>query len=369
MPTLLQYLLAIGTFQGVLLSALLLFTRHINYASRVLGVWCGFLATGLLIQLFQQEGDIQTYGILLAVTGFMPASFGALLYLYCRHSVLDDSFKARDLLHFIPFVSCYVLNIDLLLDPDRVVQTFLLGTQAPSVRYLLSEIIMFGQAYIYMVYTAVFIYQYQQRAQNNYAGFNPDTFYWLWIVQGFNLIIWSIKTTATVQGDGTFLSVAGDILIVFLIYGIGLAQWRNPQLFKVAIPLSSAPASKTQEAKTAGALEADTRVAIMHTINQYMQSQQAFLDSELSLRRLSDAVDISTHHLSEALNQEEGQNFYNYVNRFRIEYVCQQLAQDQELKLLDIGLQAGFSSKSTFNAVFKKHTGQTPTQYRANRLR
>jgi len=53
MPTLLQYLFAIGTFQGVLLCALLLLTRHINYASRILGVWCGFLATGLLILLFQ----------------------------------------------------------------------------------------------------------------------------------------------------------------------------------------------------------------------------------------------------------------------------------------------------------------------------
>lgn len=368
MPTLLQYLFAIGSFQGFLLSALLLFTSNISYASRILGVWCGFLAIGLLLPIVEHLIVVENYGYLLTFTGFLPASFGALLYLYCRHSVLDDRFRSKDLLHLLPFLSCYLLNIDLLFSPEQVVQTFVEGTRAVTARYLLGQFILFGQAFIYIGYTALFMYRYQQRAQDNYAGFDPNVFSWLWIVQGFNLIIWSMKAAAmVVAGSGLF--EGADILIVLLIYSIGLAQWRNPQLFKIVVPVTADAAAPNKEAdsRSAGKLDRDTRLVLLATVNRHMQTHQVFLDSELSLRRLSDAVGISTHHLSEALNGQEGeggQNFYNFVNKLRVEYVCAHLAQDPEIKLLDLGLQAGFSSKSTFNSVFKKHTGLTPSQYR-----
>ena len=145
-----------------------------------------------------------------------------------------------------------------------------------------------------------------------------------------------------------------------------MAQWRNPQLFKIAIPANDQPPATDSDAdpKIAGALDEDTRASMLETVVQYMKTEQAFLDNDLSLRGLSEAVGISTHHLSEVLNHEDGLNFYNFVNNFRIEYVCERLNLDNDIKLLDLGLQSGFSSKSTFNSVFKKHTALTPSQYR-----
>jgi len=366
MPVFLQYLYAIGTFQGLLLSALLLFTPNISHASRVLGTWCALLAIGLLTVLVIQGEEIGPYGLLLGLTGFFPASYGALLYLYCRHSVLDDGFQPKDFLHFIPFISCYILNADFLFSPDLLEQAYIQGGETLSGRYMLASIIMFGQAYVYIGYTANFLFRYQRRAQNNYASFNPDIFDWLWIVQGFNLIIWSIKTASATTSNNIILFFAGDLLIVVLIYGIGMAQWRNPQLFKIAVPAQgdANTADHGKEQPLAGALDEDTRASMLETVVQYMNSQQTFLDNDLSLRGLSEAVGVSTHHLSEILNQKEGQNFYNFVNNFRIEFVCERLKADNNIKLLDLGLKSGFSSKSTFNSVFKKHTGLTPSQYR-----
>lgn len=367
MPVYLQYLYVIGTFQGLLLSALLLFTSNISHASRVLGIWCALLAIGLLTVLVIQGEETGPYGLLLGLTSFFPASYGALLYLYCRHSVMDNGFQLRDLLHFIPFVICYVLNADIFFSPDLLDQVYTQGSEILSGRYILALIIMFGQAYVYMGYTAYFLFRYQRQAQNNYASFNPDIFDWLWIVQGFNLIIWSIKAISSATNDHIVFFVAGDLLIVVLIYSIGMAQWRNPQLFKIAVPAqgdASATENGNNDQQLSGALDEDTRASLLETVVQYMKSQQAFLDNDLSLRALSEAVDISTHHLSEILNQEQGQNFYNFVNNFRIEFVCERLKEDNDIKLLDLGLKSGFSSKSTFNSVFKKHTGLTPSQYR-----
>lgn len=366
MPTFLQYLYAIGCFQGFLLSALLLFTPNISHASRVLGIWCGLLAVGLLSGLVIRAEEIGPYGLLLGMTGFLPASYGALLYLYCRHSVLDDGFQPKDLLHFIPFASCYILNVDIIFSPDLIQQALAQGADSLSFRFTLATFIMFGQAFIYMGYTATFLLRYQRRAQNNYANFNPDIFDWLWIVQGFNLIIWCFQSGTIAANSNIIFNVVGDLLIVVLIYSIGMAQWRNPQLFKIAIPANdqSAVAESGADSKMAGALDESTRANMLETVVQHMQSQQAFLDNDLSLGGLSEAVGISTHHLSEVLNHEEGQNFYNFVNNFRIEYVCERLDLDNDIKLLDLGLKSGFSSKSTFNSVFKKHTALTPSQYR-----
>ena len=72
MPTFLQYLYVIGTFQGFLLSALLLFTPAVSHASRVLGIWCAFLAIGLMTVLVIQSEEIGSYGLLLGMTGFFP---------------------------------------------------------------------------------------------------------------------------------------------------------------------------------------------------------------------------------------------------------------------------------------------------------
>jgi len=366
MSVFLQYLYVIGTFQGLLLSALLLFSSNISHASRVLGAWCLLLAIGLLTMLVIQSEQIGTFGLLLGMTAFFPASYGALLYLYCRHSVLGDGFQSKDLLHFIPFVSCYMLNIDLFFSVDVMEQTLTQTADGVSSRLILARIIMYGQAFVYMGYTAYFLLRYQRRAQNNYASFNPDIFDWLWIVQGFNLIIWSIKTATPIAGNNFVLVVAGDLLIVVLIYSIGMAQWRNPQLFKIVVPNQGDTDATVDdnEQQLSGALDEDTRVSLLETVIQHMKSQQAFLDNDLSLRELSEAIGVSTHHLSEALNQQQGQNFYNFVNNFRIEFVCERLKEDGDIKLLDLGLKSGFSSKSTFNSVFKKHTGLTPSQYR-----
>ena len=86
-----------------------------------------------VLSTLSNVSNILSYSLWLAWAGFLPASFGALLYLYCRHSVLDDRFHARDLLHLLPIVSCYLLNIDLVFAPDIVKQAYLQGIEPESV--------------------------------------------------------------------------------------------------------------------------------------------------------------------------------------------------------------------------------------------
>jgi AraC-like DNA-binding protein len=97
-----------------------------------------------------------------------------------------------------------------------------------------------------------------------------------------------------------------------------------------------------------------------------MEDEKLYRDSELSLRSLSAIMLLSPHQLSQFLNEQMGLNFNNFVNRYRVEEALELLVSSPEQTVLAIGLYVGFNSKSSFNTVFKKFTGCTPSEYRDN---
>jgi AraC-like DNA-binding protein len=97
-----------------------------------------------------------------------------------------------------------------------------------------------------------------------------------------------------------------------------------------------------------------------------MEREKPFTKNDLTLQELAEPLDLSPHNLSEVINTQLGKNFYDFVNSYRVAEVQRRLADpaSDNLTLLAIGIEAGFNSKSSFNAVFKKHTAMTPSEYR-----
>ncbi len=101
-------------------------------------------------------------------------------------------------------------------------------------------------------------------------------------------------------------------------------------------------------------------------MNKLMANDKLYLNPTLSVYDLADSLNISRHQISYLLNNDLSMNFYQYVNKYRLEEVCNRLKEDIDNKfnLLDHALDSGFNSKSSFNSLFKKHFGITPSQYR-----
>lgn len=116
------------------------------------------------------------------------------------------------------------------------------------------------------------------------------------------------------------------------------------------------------------ALTAAQVLAIEAGLRQAMEFDKLYLESDLTLAQLAQALAVSPHQLSQFLSQHLRLSFYDYVNGMRIDAVKATLARPQSARrsLLEIALECGFGSKSTFNAVFKKSTGLSPTAYRAS---
>ncbi|WP_294961486.1 helix-turn-helix domain-containing protein [uncultured Flavobacterium sp.] len=99
---------------------------------------------------------------------------------------------------------------------------------------------------------------------------------------------------------------------------------------------------------------------------QLMELEKPFLDFDLSLVKLAGSMKISTHILSYVINNGFDENFYQFINRYRIEEAKKLMAdaETDRLSLLGIGFAVGFNSKTVFNTTFKKVTGQTPSEYK-----
>jgi AraC-like DNA-binding protein len=97
-----------------------------------------------------------------------------------------------------------------------------------------------------------------------------------------------------------------------------------------------------------------------------MENQKPFLDPELSLFKLASQLDISSHLLSYTINKGFNENFYQFINRYRIEEAKKMIHNPNmnHLSLIGIAFEVGFNSKTVFNTTFKKNTNQTPSEFK-----
>ena len=128
--------------------------------------------------------------------------------------------------------------------------------------------------------------------------------------------------------------------------------------------------SQNREKYASSSLDEIDLSLIVDTIEQYMEKHEAFRRSDLKIGNLAEEVDIPSHHVSQALNQELGKSFFDFVNAYRIEAVKDQLREGrhQQLTLIAIAEECGFNSQSSFYRVFKEITGHTPSSFIKNHI-
>lgn len=99
----------------------------------------------------------------------------------------------------------------------------------------------------------------------------------------------------------------------------------------------------------------------------YFETEKPYMLRELNAQMVAKHLGIKQHHLTEVMNEYIGKNFYTFVNEYRVAEVQEMLKNKKfdHYSLLGIAYEAGFNSKSSFNTIFKKITGLTPTEYKA----
>jgi AraC-like DNA-binding protein len=101
------------------------------------------------------------------------------------------------------------------------------------------------------------------------------------------------------------------------------------------------------------------------SLEQFMLLNKPYLRPGYKLIDLSNDTGIPIYRISAFVNRRKNQNFFGYLNQFRIDYYLEKLAsKEYELKTLEaIAEECGFQNRTTFIRVFKSVMGMTPTEY------
>lgn len=94
-----------------------------------------------------------------------------------------------------------------------------------------------------------------------------------------------------------------------------------------------------------------------------MRNQKLYLQPDISLTKLSQALNTSPNYVSQTLNESLGYNFFDYINKWRITEALPLILEGKK-SVLDIAMEVGFNARSSFYTAFKQHTGVTPGEYR-----
>src|SRR5436190_595190 len=193
----------------------------------------------------------------------------------------------------------------------------------------------------------------------------------LWLA-GAGAAIWLLATVLRIADVGV-RDEHVTLAIALLVYSIGYAALKQPEVFRyetaeypvpVRLVAAEPPASPPRYERPA--LADGEAAQLERRLIEVMESERPWADSELTLSDLAARLDSTPHKLSELLNAQIGKSFYDFVNGYRVREVQRriQAGEARTRKMLALALDAGFASKSTFNEAFKKHTLQTPSDFR-----
>lgn len=105
---------------------------------------------------------------------------------------------------------------------------------------------------------------------------------------------------------------------------------------------------------------------LANQLNYLLKIEKLYLRTDLSLPLAAELLNTNRTYLAEVVQKHFNTNFVDLINSHRIEEVQRLLkkAGSSRVHMGEIAEQAGFYSKSSFNLVFKRYTGTTPSQYR-----
>ena len=117
-------------------------------------------------------------------------------------------------------------------------------------------------------------------------------------------------------------------------------------------------------------LDRNSSKALFKEIQKLFVAEHIFLESSISLKTVSEKLSTSSREISQAINENVQQNFYEFVNQFRIEKAKDLLVDlnYKNEKIATVAYDSGFGTVTAFNVAFKKNTGITPSAYRKQYL-
>jgi AraC-like DNA-binding protein len=277
----------------------------------------------------------------------------------------DFKLRPRDAFHLIPFVLALVLSL-----PGSQVPFAPGSGTAHCLTDLESHVFWIAshvQYYAYMIAVVAVLMQFRGLFRAHYSGDRSEVLTWLTQLAAVSLfahtliLVRNLLAFSTATDLVLALQVIGILLALAITSWIALKSLLQPHLFR--------DVDRRLLKLTDGADQVHQRAQVaspqLERLQVFMDANEPYLDPGLTLASLSAQIAMTPRDLSELLNRSLGVHFFDFINGYRIKKAQHLLLAEPRQSVLQILYAVGFNSKSSFNTAFKKHSGLTPSAFRA----
>lgn len=350
---LLLLLQAPGILQGLIISLVLFFIKNGNFkANKFLGICLFFLSVNMLLHVFAEHLSVFNFIKHELLVTLISLLYGPLLYFYTRTLIeLTFKFQKRTFLHFLPFLILFISSYVFCILFDDLYSLIL----------TIIKITASIQIFLYLLCMLILLKSYSNKIKESYSTLDKINLNWLKYLIIIFIITWFIEVICE-----SFSIIAWDyiwILVSILMYIIGYFALWQPEIFKLEVR-DEILIKDNKYLKSSLTEELAEKYFIK--LKELMEKEKPYLKAGLTLPDLAKRLNISTHHLSQILNQKSRQNFFEFINQYRIEEAMKLIKDPQykNIKIVEIGYEVGYNSISSFNNAFKKNTSLTPSIYK-----
>ena len=369
-----NFIIISGILQGIILAGVLIFYGKGNRkANRLIGLFVLICALHFSWSLIIDTNLDYIFNQIFWLPYSYLLAIGPLLFFYTK-SLTESNFQIdnKAFIHFLPVIVEVLIQAFFINESIRnniqpyEVQGFLWFRVAEFAGTGVS-ILIYGKQCLALIRT------HEARLVENFSNQRDITLSWLFKLIKYLRVLWIFWLVFELSFI-LFWQFQMHLIPVYLLlyillgvttysnYWIGIQALIKSEALIEKRPISL-PAENTNvysrlnEAEIKGYVEA---------LNQLMQKEKLYLHETLSLRTLANRLKMDPNLVSYVLNNIFHKSFYDYVNEFRIEEVKSKIDDPAyaHFKIVEIAYECGFNSKATFNRVFKKLTGRSPSDYK-----
>ncbi|PTM08463.1 MAG: hypothetical protein DA407_08005 [Bacteroidetes bacterium] len=287
--------------------------------------------------------------------------YGPLIYFYFKITAVNYKLKWVDALHLIPAVSLliYISPFYALSSIDKFIILFnqedILTNEA---NFIIAAKIISLVLYAFLTYRIYLISK--AKSKKKFKLLWQRNIIAIYVTYVLTFIVYTTITSGIF--DVPIFFHLQILVVVGLLFYVAYVSYVQPEVFKGEVKLVDPIGIFKYKSS---ALTPSYSLELKEELLALLDDDKIYKESGISLDLLSEKLGTSRHNTSQIINEHFNMNFYELMNKYRIEEAIQLIKHGKENKLniIDIAYKVGFNNKVSFNKSFKKALSVTPTQY------
>lgn len=357
---LIEYIIVSGSIYGILISLFLVLRGNKDYLKQNIFLFLFvFIYSAIVLKgWYIGSGLFRASPHFLFIPFYFTLGIGPCFYAFTFYMLnKKHEFRQKQYLHLIPLSLQFLFHSTVLIVLKNKQLFFFETYYFPNILPI-EEALGMISILIYTIKSYNLIGKYKQKVLNNYTDVHKLLFSWLikFIFAVFGMLfMWICFSVIDLllfnytQPYSFYYPIY--LVIVISMFWIIMEAYLNPGSLNIVF---------IEDKKEPYQLSSKIKKNYLKKVLSVMVNEKLYLKSQLTLSELAEEIDINPKYLSQLINKELNKSFYDFVNEYRIKQATQELiSQDNTyLTIAAISEKCGFNSKSTFNEVFKKFTGQ-----------